>query len=95
MNRGKNDNFQNKNHYADFDEHGNALTGNTNSLSHYNPESKYGYTGQPGNNSGDSHRQRGHCDTNAAHAYGDFSGGTRYGEGGSTAGGGSAYGHSY
>ena len=29
-----------------------------------------------------------------AHAYGDMSGGTRYGEGGSTYGGGSAYGHS-
>ncbi|MBC5772677.1 hypothetical protein H8S95_01265 [Pontibacter sp. KCTC 32443] len=41
-------------------------------------------------------RERGYSRSRnfGAHAYGDMSGGTRYGEGGSTYGGGSAYGHS-
>lgn len=79
-----------KNHYADFDEHGNSRTGNTNSLSRYNPARGYSSFGQ--------HRENdryGNRDTNAAHAYGDYSRGTRYGEGGSNEGGGSSYGHSY
>lgn len=42
----------------------------------------------------DSNRGYDRSHTFGAHAYGDMSGGTRYGEGGSTYGGGSAYGHS-
>lgn len=89
MNRNENNDFQSKNHYADFDKHGNPLTGNTHSLSHYNPSGAYsGY----GNRDEQESRSR---DTNAAHAYGDMSRGTSYGEGGSRQRGGSSYGHSY
>ncbi|MCX2740941.1 hypothetical protein [Pontibacter anaerobius] len=89
MNRNENNDFRNKNHYADFDRHGNPLTGNTHSLSHYNPRGAYG-------DYGDRYGHEGHHrDTNAAHAYGDYGSGTRYGEGGSNKGGGSSYGHSY
>lgn len=84
---------QRKNHYADFDEHGNPRTGNRNSLSRREPENS--------NRSYDSeHRAYDRWDsrsrmTSDARAYGDYSGGTRYGGGGSTYGGGSAYGDSY
>ncbi|GAB3202428.1 hypothetical protein ABID22_003873 [Pontibacter aydingkolensis] len=102
MNRNfENENRQRKSAYADFDEYGNPLTGNTNSLSRYTPQSKYGSFGrntqsqvrgqkQQSSNSAATDRQ-----TNASHAYGDMSHGTRYGEGGSYEGGGSGYGHSY
>lgn len=86
----ENDNRQRKNHYADFDEHGNPLTGNRNSLSRRNPEGNYG----SGMYERDD-RRRGEYTTHSARAYGDMSHGTRYGEGGSYEGGGSAYGHSY
>lgn len=89
MNRNENNDFQSKNHYADFDEHGNPLTGNTHSLSHYEPKGPFGGFG-----SRSEHENR-PSDTNAAHAYGDYGRGTRYGEGGSNRGGGSSYGHSY
>ncbi|WP_242929200.1 hypothetical protein [Pontibacter vulgaris] len=77
-----------RNHYADFDEHGNARTGNPNSISRYQPEDRnradYRNYQEP---------ERGRL-TNDAPAYGDFSQGSRYGEGGSTFGSGSAYGNS-
>ncbi|SIT83952.1 hypothetical protein [Pontibacter indicus] len=92
-----------KNHYADFDEHGNARTGNTHSLSRYNPDDMNSSDGRYHSGSHRSHENRYSDDrdryernrrTSDARAYGDFSGGTRYGEGGSTYGGGSAYGPS-
>lgn len=79
-----------KNHYADFDEHGNARTGNTNSLSRFNPESSQRRSDR---DRYENHDERGRM-SHGTRAYGDFSGGTRYGEGGSTFGGGSAYGPS-
>lgn len=106
MNRdSENNNRSRKNHYADFDEHGNARTGNRNSLSRYNPDDRndtdsglYNPEGSHRNRDRDRHEQRNQHDRNRmtsdARAYGDFSGGTRYGEGGSTYGGGSAYGPS-
>lgn len=104
-----NRNFENndrprKNHYADFDEHGNARTGNRNSLSRYNPNDRgpedgryHPQSNQRGSDRGYYEDQRQHERnriSSDARAYGDFSGGTRYGEGGSTSGGGSAYGPS-
>ncbi|MFD2512292.1 hypothetical protein ACFSRY_00320 [Pontibacter locisalis] len=80
----------NKNHYADFDEHGNPLTGNRNSLSRYTPDRGFGMN--RGSEENDEPRRS--RNSNAAHAYGDMSRGTRYGEGGSRQGGGSSYGHS-
>ncbi|WP_299824792.1 hypothetical protein [uncultured Pontibacter sp.] len=96
MNRNDDNNRQRKNHYADFDEHGNAQTGNKNSLSRYNPDSRYGDFGQQNQrrDHGQQYRLGGRA-TNASRAYGDMSQGTRYGEGGSNEGGGTAYGHSY
>ena len=87
------DHNQRKNHYADFDEHGNPRTGNVNSLSRHEPEGR-------GRDYGRSHNEYDRRDSRSrmtpdARAYGDYSGGTRYGEGGSTYGGGSAYGDSY
>ncbi|WP_266204922.1 hypothetical protein [Pontibacter kalidii] len=90
MNRYDENNYQRKNHYADFDEHGNPLTGNRNSLSHYNPEGGYG-----SDRDARDERRHGEYTSNSARAYGDMRHGTRYGEGGSYEGGGSAYGHSY
>ena len=92
-----------KNHYADFDKHGNARTGNTNSLSRYNPDESNSSDGRYhtdnqrkyGNRyADDQHGYERNRSTSDARAYGDFGGGTRYGEGGSTYGGGSAYGPS-
>ncbi|WP_299707937.1 hypothetical protein [uncultured Pontibacter sp.] len=106
MNRNADNNDRSrKNHYADFDEHGNARTGNRNSLSRYNPDemnssedglyhpqgSQRSYENRYYENQRQHERNRMSSD---ARAYGDFSGGTRYGEGGSTYGGGSAYGPS-
>ncbi|AKD04000.1 hypothetical protein POKO110462_12735 [Pontibacter korlensis] len=99
-----NNNGPNKNHYADFDEHGNPRTGNINSLSRYNPENRYPGSEQQHRHRGDFSNFReqyepdnrhGDRTTHATRAYGDFSRGSRYGEGGSISGGGSAYGHSY
>ncbi|TPE42971.1 hypothetical protein [Pontibacter mangrovi] len=91
MNRDyENDDNLRKNHYADFDEHGNPLTGNRNSLSRYNPGGHFG-----SDRYARDERRHGDDASNAARAYGDMSRGTRYGEGGSYRGGGSAYGHSY
>ncbi len=94
-----NRNFENndrprKNHYADFDEHGNPRTGNVNSLSRHEPDNRDrdNYRNYQGNYGQGSNYGRVSHD---ARAYGDFSHGTRYGEGGSTSGGGSAYGNSY
>ncbi|WP_299990707.1 hypothetical protein [uncultured Pontibacter sp.] len=82
-----------KNHYADFDQYGNPRTGNTNSLSRRDPEgSSRDHSSE--HRSYDSRDSRSRMSSDAR-AYGDFSGGTRYGEGGSTYGGGSAYGDSY
>jgi hypothetical protein len=106
MNRNQDNNDRSrKNHYADFDEHGNSRTGNRNSLSRYNPDEMSGSEDglyhpqgrQRGRESGYYENQRQHEHnrrSNDSRAYGDFGGGTRYGEGGSTYGGGSAYGPS-
>ncbi|MBC5991979.1 hypothetical protein [Pontibacter cellulosilyticus] len=99
MNRNfENENRQRKSAYDDFDQYGNPLTGNTNSLSRYTPQSKYGSFGQNVQRS-DRDEQRYNRPSsdrisNATRAYGDMSHGTRYGEGGSYQGGGSSYGHS-
>ena len=102
MNRNfDNENRQRRSAYADFDEFGNPLTGNTNSLSRYTPQSSYGSFGrgyQRQSSSGDRQsqsRSSGARVSNATRAYGDMSHGTRYGEGGSYEGGGTSYGHSY
>jgi hypothetical protein len=104
MNRNAdNNNPQRKNHYADFDEHGNARTGNRNSLSRYNPDEMnqtrdglYHPQGSQRSHDSERYRNQGRQEYSGydTRAYGDFSGGTRYGEGGSTHGGGSAYGPS-
>lgn len=99
-----NRNFEHENHprksaYSDFDQYGNPLTGNTNSLSRYTPQSSYGSFGrgeQSQRSERDQHFNRPPSErlTNATRAYGDMSHGTHYGEGGSISGGGSSYGHS-
>lgn len=84
MNRDQQQNNRSyRNHYADFDEHGNRRTNRMGAdrISH-------------GESQRDSHNSNSQTGSYYTRAYGDFSGGTRYGEGGSTYGGGSAYGHS-
>lgn len=79
----ENSNRAYSNHYADFDEHGNRRTNRK---------------GDDRASSGDSRNRDSQRNDNSpsgsnyTRAYGDYSGGTRYGEGGSTYGGGSAYG---
>ena len=73
-----------KNHYADFDAHGNRRT------------NRMGDDRASSGDSRDRDSQRNDNSprgSNYTRAYGDYSGGTRYGEGGSTYGGCSAYGY--
>src|SRR5690606_25327830 len=105
MNRNNENDSNRKNHYADFDEFGNKRgdnRSNNESDSWSNQMSRHNYrsAGQDQSSYRDNQNQgnRGRGDYNhpefGTRAYGDMSGGTPYGEGGSTYGGGSAYGHS-
>lgn len=99
MNTNLNDeNRRRRSAYADFDEHGNPLTGNIESLSRYTPQSRFGSFGR--NVEAPHSQQEGQYNspagrvTNATRATGNFSEGTPYGEGGSYEGGGTGYGRS-